>query len=80
MDLDFNKQLPKISEKDLRKEIRKEYASVARDPHKGYHFHTGRTALKRIGYDESIYAGVPEGNIASFAGSRSPQRCSRFRF
>ena len=72
MDLDFNKLLPNISEKDLRSEIRKEYASVARDPHKGYHFHTGRDALKRIGYNESIYDRVPEGNIASFAGTGNP--------
>ena len=72
MDVDFNKLLPKISEEDLRKEIRTEYASVAREPHKGYHFHTGREALKRIGYDESIYDGVPEENIASFAGTGNP--------
>ena len=72
MDLDFNKLLPKISDKDLRKEIKKEYANVARDPHKGYHFHTGRDALQRIGYDESLYDGVPEGSIASFAGTGNP--------
>ena len=41
-------------------------------PYKGYHFHTGREALKRIGYDESIFDGVPEENIASFAGTGNP--------
>jgi SAM-dependent methyltransferase len=62
----------KISADDLRDEVRKEYAEVALDPHKGYHFHTGRAAADRLGYDPSSYAGVPEGNIASFAGTGNP--------
>ena len=62
----------KISTDDLRKEVRKEYAEVALDPHKGYHFHTGRAAADRIGYDPSTYEGVPEDNIASFAGTGNP--------
>ncbi|MGV7223488.1 MAG: hypothetical protein ACQ9MH_18405 [Nitrospinales bacterium] len=41
---------PKISADELRNEVKKEYTNVALDPHKGYHFHTGRAALKRIGY------------------------------
>ena len=35
----------KVSADDLRAEIRKEYAKVALDSHKGYHFHTAREAL-----------------------------------
>ena len=62
----------KISTDDLREEVRKEYAEVAVDPHKGYHFHTGRAAADRIGYDPTIYEGVPEENIASFAGTGNP--------
>jgi len=62
----------KISTDDLREEVRKEYAEVAVDPHKGYHFHTGRAAADRIGYDLSVYEGVPEDNIASFAGTGNP--------
>ncbi|MBW2444030.1 MAG: methyltransferase domain-containing protein [Deltaproteobacteria bacterium] len=62
----------KISTDDLREEVRKEYAEVAMDPHKGYHFHTGRAAADRIGYDLSVYEGVPEDNIASFAGTGNP--------
>ena len=38
--MDIKQFMPKISESDLRKEVRKEYANVARDSHKGYHFHT----------------------------------------
>jgi SAM-dependent methyltransferase len=62
----------KISADDLREEVRKEYANVALDPQKGYHFHTGRAAADRLGYDPSIYAGVPEDNMASFAGTGNP--------
>jgi len=62
----------KLSAEDLREEVRKEYANVALDPHKGYHFHTGRAAADRLGYDPSIYVGVPEENIASFAGTGNP--------
>jgi len=63
---------PKISAEELRDEIRKEYTSVALAPHRGYHFHTGREALGRIGYDEALYATLPEMNIASFAGTGNP--------
>jgi len=62
----------RLSTDGLREEVRKEYADVALDPYKGYHFHTGRAAADRLGYDSSIYAGVPEDNIASFAGTGNP--------
>ena len=61
-----------ISDDVLRSEIKKEYASVALYPDKGYHFHTGRSAAGRIGYDEALYSSVPEENIASFAGTGNP--------
>lgn len=63
---------PTISESVLRDAVKKEYTNVARDPHKGYHFHTGRDALTCIGYDDSLYATLPETNIASFAGTGNP--------
>ncbi len=71
---------PKISAGELRDEVRKEYANVALDPHKGYHFHTGREALGRIGYDESLYAKLPEENIASFAGTGNPFMLGVYKF
>ncbi len=64
--------VPKITEVDLREEIKKEYAEVARSPHKGYHFHTGRNAADRIGYAKSLYDDLPEANMASFAGTGNP--------
>jgi len=63
---------PKISADELRNEVKKEYTNVALNPHKGYHFHTGRAALKRIGYDENLYEALPEDNVASFAGTGNP--------
>jgi len=64
--------VPKLSLADLRVEIKKEYTNVALDPNKGYHFHTGRRLANILGYDEKLYAGLPESNIASFAGTGNP--------
>ena len=64
--------VPNISLTDLRLEIKKEYTNVALQPDKGYHFHTGRRLAHLLGYDERLYAGLPEGNIASFAGTGNP--------
>jgi len=64
--------IPKISLDDLRLEIKKEYTNVALNPNKGYHFHTGRRLAALLGYEDSLYAGLPEGNIASFAGTGNP--------
>jgi hypothetical protein len=36
--------LPALSLGELRIEIKQEYRQVARDPHQGFHFHTGRDA------------------------------------
>lgn len=64
--------IPKLSLDDLRLEIQKEYTSVACDPNKGYHFHTGRRLASVLGYAPTLYAHLPEGNIASFAGTGNP--------
>ncbi len=64
--------VPKLSLEELREEIKKEYTNVALDPAKGYHFHTGRRLANILGYDESLYADLPEDNIVSFAGTGNP--------
>ncbi len=64
--------IPTLSLDDLRVEIKKEYTNVALNPSKGYHFHTGRRLAGILGYDEALYAGLPEANIASFAGTGNP--------
>ncbi|MGD2217202.1 MAG: hypothetical protein PVJ64_10605 [Gemmatimonadales bacterium] len=38
----------------LRCEIRNEYANVAHNPQKGFHFHTGRRLAKILGYSEAL--------------------------
>ncbi len=67
-----SQSIPNISEATLRDAIKKEYKNVAIYPNKGYHFHTGREAAIRIGYDKTLYDSVPEKNIASFAGTGNP--------
>jgi len=70
--VNIQQSVPKIPLDVLRLEIKKEYTHVALDPGKGYHFHTGRRLAALLGYDESLYAGLPESNIASFAGTGNP--------
>jgi SAM-dependent methyltransferase len=57
---------------ELRTAIREEYASVASNPNKGYHFHTGRPLAAILGYKETWLDGIPEGSVESFAGTGNP--------
>ncbi|MFC1890494.1 methyltransferase domain-containing protein, partial [Thermodesulfobacteriota bacterium] len=50
----------------------KEYETVARDPERGYHFHTGRPLAAILGYREEWLEDVPEETILSFAGTGNP--------
>jgi SAM-dependent methyltransferase len=56
----------------LREAIREEYNLVAADPDHGFHFHTGRRLAGILGYQEAWLEGIPEGTIASFAGTGNP--------
>ena len=56
----------------LRAAIREEYALVAAEPGRGFHFHTGRRLARLLGYAEAWLDGVPEGTIDSFAGTGNP--------
>ena len=56
----------------LREAIHTEYGHVAADPDRGFHFHTGRRLTRILGYDDAWFDGVPEGSIASFAGTGNP--------
>jgi len=56
----------------LRHAIQDEYALVAREPQRGFHFHTGRPLARLLGYDDTWLAGLPETAIASFAGTGNP--------
>jgi SAM-dependent methyltransferase len=57
----------------LREEISKIYSEVARDPKKGYHFHTGPDyATERLGYPRGALAELPDAVTAPFAGVGNP--------
>jgi SAM-dependent methyltransferase len=56
----------------LRTEVRARYREVALDPHRAYHFHTGRPLAARLGYDESIVDKLPDRAVESFAGVGNP--------
>ena len=63
----------------LRQAIQEQYAAVARDPGRGYHFHTGRPLASRLGYHDDWLEGLPEGSIASFAGTGNPFRIGQLQ-
>jgi arsenite methyltransferase len=63
---------PAVDRESLRDAIREEYQLVAQEPGKGFHFHTGRRLAAILGYEESLFAGVPESSVESFAGTGNP--------
>jgi arsenite methyltransferase len=56
----------------LREAIRQEYAEVASDPQKGFHFHTGRPLARMLEYADEWLEDIPEPSIESFAGTGNP--------
>ena len=57
---------------ELREEVKSKYRDVAVNPHGSFHFHTGRPLARRLGYDETIVARMPESAIEAFAGVGNP--------
>jgi arsenite methyltransferase len=70
---------PSFDLERLRQAIQEEYAAVARDPGRGYHFHTGRPLASMLGYHDDWLEGLPEGSIASFAGTGNPFRIGQLQ-
>lgn len=56
----------------LRHEIRSEYAEVATEPDKGYHFHTGRRLAELLEYSTDDIDAAPDRSLDSFAGTGNP--------
>jgi arsenite methyltransferase len=56
----------------LRHAIREEYAVVAAEPERGFHFHTGLPLARMLGYEDEWLEKVPAPTIASFAGTGNP--------
>ncbi len=56
----------------LREQVRDKYREVAVDPHRTFHFHTGRPLAARLGYDETAVDALPDRAVESFAGVGNP--------
>jgi arsenite methyltransferase len=65
-------QIPEISLDVLRHAIQEEYDAVAREPGRGFHFHTGRPLAQMLAYRDEWLEGIPEPAIESFAGTGNP--------
>lgn len=61
-----------LDREHLRRAIQEEYAIVATEPQRGFHFHTGRPLAKLLEYQDEWLEGIPESTIASFAGTGNP--------
>src|SRR5689334_13109720 len=56
----------------LRDQVRDKYREVATDPHRTFHFHTGRPLAARLGYDTAAVDALPDRAVESFAGVGNP--------
>jgi arsenite methyltransferase len=56
----------------LREQVRDKYREVAVDPHRAFHFHTGRPAAARLGYEPDAVDALPDRAVESFAGVGNP--------
>jgi SAM-dependent methyltransferase len=56
----------------LRASIRSEYAAVAAEPGRGFHFHTGYRLAALLGYPRDWIERLPPGAVASMAGTGNP--------
>ena len=57
---------------ELREQVRDKYREVATDPHRTFHFHTGRPLAARLGYDVRDVDQLPDRAVESFAGVGNP--------
>jgi SAM-dependent methyltransferase len=57
---------------ELRTAIRAEYAAVASEPERGFHFHTGYRLAAILGYPQQWIEGLPAGAVLSMAGTGNP--------
>src|SRR2546421_11790471 len=56
----------------LREQVREKYREVAADPHRTFHFHTGRPLAARLGYEQEAVDALPDRAVESFAGVGNP--------
>jgi arsenite methyltransferase len=65
-------EAPPVDATRLREEVQNKYRAVASAPNARYHFHTGRGAARRLGYDMALVDSLPERAAESFAGVGNP--------
>ena len=63
---------PPLDLDELHRAIQDEYAAVALDPGRGFHFHTGRPLARLLGYADDWLSGIPDASVESFAGTGNP--------
>ena len=61
-----------VDAETLREQVRDKYREVAVDPHRSFHFHTGRPLAARLGYDQAAVDALPDRAVESFAGVGNP--------
>jgi SAM-dependent methyltransferase len=61
-----------VDPETLREQVRDKYRDVAVDPHRTFHFHTGRPLAARLGYDQAAVDALPDRAVESFAGVGNP--------
>jgi arsenite methyltransferase len=61
-----------VDPETLREQVREKYREVATEPHKQFHFHTGRPLAARLGYDTAVVDALPDRAVESFAGVGNP--------
>ena len=57
---------------ELREQVRDKYREVAADPHRTFHFHTGRPLAARLLYEHGAVEALPDRAVESFAGVGNP--------
>ena len=63
---------PAVDIEALRASIRAEYAAVAAEPDRGFHFHTGYRLAAILGYPQEWIESLPRGAVVSMAGTGNP--------
>jgi hypothetical protein len=57
-----------VDTQDLERRVKEMYREVADEPHKDFHFETGRALAERLGYPPAQLDAIPSEAIESFAG------------
>jgi SAM-dependent methyltransferase len=65
-------ETPTVDVDRLRASIQAEYAAVATDPGRGFHFHTGARLAAMLGYSADWIEALPPAAVASMAGTGNP--------